>query len=147
MGFKSRSKANRKKAYEIARDAQASHLVFLPKQRYEDEWPETWLKSDTTGIWTINGCSVLGFDIDLHTPTETLNCIYGLRLYELDQQGPSGVVIAACLPTRQVQLRPYRAFVIGMIQDMIRSEALPTFAEIWQNLDSPGSKFTKPVMA
>ena len=146
MGRASRDKADRKKAYQLARDAGASHLVFCPKQKYEDEWPDTWLKSDKTGIWTVSGASILGFDVDLHTPTKTLNCIYGRRVYEIGQHGPPGVAIAACLPTRQAQLRPYRDFVIGVIEDMIKSEALPTYAEIWEDLDSPGSRFATPVM-
>ena len=134
MGRKSRAKADRKKFYEVARESGFA-ICLEQKQRYQDEWPDTWLTTDKSGIWTIGPASILGFDVNLHTPDGAMNCIYGWRIYPIGQQGPPHICIGACLPTRSAQLRPYREFVSGVIQDMIQKEALPTFDEIWQKLD------------
>lgn len=120
-------------------------VIFLGKEHYDAEWPGTSLVVENAGILTVDvrgdEVSVLGHEFTVHTPGGSLNGVYGLRLHR-ELGHPPQMVVNACFPTRAADLKPYMGFVTGMLGDMIRNGAIPSYEDLAKEAIEAGALST-----
>jgi len=131
MGRNAKRKQHRKLWQQAP---EGSVICFLAKEHYSLEWPDTWIKVHCGGIFPVDvrgeEISILGHWFTVFAGDRELEGIYGPRLFRPGEPGRQGVCFNACPPTRAADLQPYAGFVQGMLSDMTRNGAIPSWDDL-----------------